>query len=302
MNDIIIETNDLVKTFPDVKVDYNLTDENTWHIKSSAQYFWEPDERIIDVLKYCKGNNINVHFIGRGSNVLLKEYFEGLVISTKRSFQKLSFENKQIVAGCGVPLPRIAKFAAENGLAGFEFLIGIPGNVGGGIMTNAGLIVKEYREIKDILSKVQIIDLYGNEKVLTNDEIIFGNRYCSLTKENIFIKKAYFESNINSSEDSIKEKMLEHLKERKRKQPLTKRTAGSVFKRPEGENAAGWYIEKAGLKGFSIGGAKVSEKHANWIENYDNAKAGDIEKLIKLIKDKVYTKFNINLNEEIHYI
>jgi UDP-N-acetylmuramate dehydrogenase len=298
-----LQLKELTDLIPDIKTNYDLTDYNTWHLNSTSEYFWEPDDRISFVLQFCSENGIPVNFLGRGSNVLFeKEYTEGLIICTKKAFQELSYEDQFIVAGSGVPLSKIAKFAAEIGVGGFEFLIGIPGNVGGGIMTNAGLMVKEYREIKDVLGIVETIDFDGETKFFFKNEIEFGNRFCNLTKKKLFIRKVYFKSEVYKSVESTKELMLTHLIERKSKQPLTKRTAGSVFKRPLNGKPAGWYIENAGLKGFCTGGAKVSNIHANWIENENYASSEDIKNLINLIKEVVLSKFNVELVEEIHYI
>ena len=294
---------ELTSLIPEIKKDFDLTDYNTWHLANTAEYFWEPDERIPLVLQFCSENNIRVSIIGRGSNILFeKKFTEGIVICTKKAFQDLNFENQLIAAGAGVPLPKIALFAAESGIGGFEFLIGIPGSVGGGVMTNAGLMMNEYREMKDVISSVETIDYEGKTKFFSKGEIEFGNRYCSLSGNNLFIKKVYLKSKVERSSEEIRKSMLRLLNDRKRKQPLSSRTAGSVFKRPEDGRPAGWYIENAGLKGVRAGGAKISATHANWIENENHATANDIINLIKLVKETVYNKYNVRLIEEVHYI
>lgn len=293
-----------LEDLPGLRKNIILAPYTTWKIGGPATYFWEPTDikNIQPVLSYCKEKNIKVYYIGRGSNVLINDDgLDGLVICTKRVLQNIEFKDYLVEAEAGVPMPKLSKMIARKGYAGYEFLIGIPGSVGAGVAINAGLTSKKRLEIKDGLIDVDIIDDNGYYRTIKKDELKMRYRGSVALDNHWYILKARFLLNNLSTAEKIKEKTLEHLRDRKRKQPLSKPTAGSTFKQPEGGKAAGWYIDQAGLKGFRVGNAIVSEKHANWIENMGNASSEDVKGLMKEIIGKVYKDFGVILEQEVTF-
>ncbi len=276
----------------------------TWKIGGPATYFWEPSiEYIEPAITYCIENNIKSYYLGRGSNLLINDRgLDGLVICTKRVMQGITFSDNLVEAEAGVPLPKLSKMIARKGFGGYEFLIGIPGTVGAGVAINAGLTAKERQEVKDRLIDADILNSKGVYQTVTKEELQMRYRGSKALDNNWYVLKARFRLNQLVTANEIKDKTLEHLKDRKNKQPLSKATAGSTFKQPKGKKAAGWYIEQAGLKGLQVGYAKISDKHANWIENVGNASSRDILKLIDIIKKRVFQEFNIELELEIRYL
>jgi len=294
---------DSINKIPNIKNNIDLSRYTTWKIGGEAKYFWEPDLDLLpEIISFCNNNNIKIYFLGRGSNVLIDDKgLNGLVICTKRVLQNLSKENDLVIAEAGVPMPTLSKFVAKEGFGGYEFLIGIPGTIGAGVAINAGLLAKDIKEIKDLIMDVEIINEKGEVKLLNKNQIEFDHRNSSILNNKWFVTKAWFKLENQATKDEIIQTTLNHLNDRKNKQPLTKATAGSTFKNPKGEKSAGWYIENSGLKGFQYGGAQISLKHANWIENVNNASSNDVMYIINHIIDTVNQKFDIILEPEITY-
>lgn len=261
--------------------DVFISPKNTNEIKSA-----------IDTLKklsvpYC--------IIGNGTNLLVSDNgIRGSVIQICHDMCDIRIENDTIYAGAGALLSSVASKALASSLSGFEKLSGIPGTIGGAISMNAGAYGAQ---ISDVLVSSSYIDSDGNIGVYTSDEHDFGYRKSIYSKSDKIITDAVFKL-LPSSYDEIKSQMSLHLKKRRDKQPLNFPSAGSVFKRPEGY-FAGELIEKAGLKGYCIGGACVSEKHAGFIINTGDATSDDIMRLIKHIQKVVYEKNNVTLECEI---
>lgn len=206
-------------------------------------------------------------------------------------------EKIYITAGAGVPLPKIAIEMGKKGYTGLEFASGIPGTIGGAVRMNAGAYGSE---MKDVVINTTYIDFDGNIKIINNEEHQFEYR------KSIFVKNKYIILNTKieltkGNLVEINEKMCENMKLRKEKQPLDMPSAGSTFKRKDGIIVAK-LIDEAGLKGFSIGGASVSEKHAGFVVNRQNATAQDVLELIKYIQKTVYEKFNIEIEPEIEIV
>ncbi|MBE9221483.1 UDP-N-acetylmuramate dehydrogenase [Cyanobacterium stanieri LEGE 03274] len=281
-----------------------LTPYTTWKIGGKAKYFTEPTpEELPQVIKWAFTNNIPTYFIGRGSNLLIDDAgLPGLVIVTRNSLTDLQREDDVIIAGSGVFLPHLSQFAAKQGFSGFEFLIGIPGTVGGAIAMNAGLTVFRPREMTSIVKDFDVLNLDGSVETLTMKDIDAQYRQTNLLDGKRLIVEARFILEHSGDPEEIKKNTFAHLAERKRKQPLDKPTAGSTFKSPRGSKSAGWCIEQAGLKGFQIGGARVSPVHANWIENLGNATSHDVRELINHIQDVVREKIGINLETEVCFL
>jgi len=252
------------------------------------------------LLNWAFEHDIPIYFLGRGSNVLIDDAgLSGLVILTRNSMTELRRDGNQIVAGSGVFLPHLSKFAAREGFSGFEFLIGIPGTVGGALAMNAGLTVFRPREMVSIVQSFDVVNQDGSIETLTMNDIHSGYRHTDLLDEKRFVLQVRFRLDDEGDPDEIRRNTFDHLAERKRKQPLDKPTAGSTFKSPPGSKGAGWYIEQAGLKGFQIGGARVSPVHANWIENLGNATAADVRQLMEHIQQTVQNHSAIKLEPEI---
>ena len=253
-----------------------------------------------NILKFAKDNNININILGNGSNVLVSDKgIKGIVLNIK--FNKIEMMNydRKIYAniGAGVKVSILGHLLLKNEITGFEELSGIPGTIGGAIKMNAGAHGKEF---KDIVNTVTCMDYNGNIKQFENKDMNFGYRRSMLKDKKYIVLEVgmQFEKGI---EKNIKEKMDEYKKYRKEKQPIEYPSAGSTFKRGE-DYITAKLIDEAGLKGYSIGGAEVSEKHAGFIINKGNATAKDILDLIEYVKNTVYEKFNKEIELEIEFM
>lgn len=254
-------------------------------------------EALITILKVCKENNIRTFIIGNGSNILVSDNgLSGVVIRLSNNFADIKLiDDETIYCQSGISMSKLCTFALQNSLSGLEFAYGIPGTAGGAAYMNAGAYGGE---MKDVLIKCEHIDENCNLSSFSGDALKLGYRksvYSSLdnyviTSLTVKLKKADYES--------IKAKMDENLFKRKSKQPLEYPSAGSTFKRPEGY-FAGALIEECGLKGYSVGGAQVSEKHAGFVINKDNATTDDILNLISHIQKTVYEKKGVSLEPEV---
>jgi len=254
---------------------------------------------IVSTLTFAKRNNIPVTIIGNGSKLLVRDKgIRGIVIKIGSKFNKFKVDDDIITVGAGMSMPRLARLTMKEGLSGFEFACGIPGVIGGGVRMNAGAYGSE---ISDILIRTTYIDDDMNIKVLEHDAHNFSYRYSYFKDHPSYI--------IVCAEFKMKKKNVEEIKEtinkntsaRKEKQPLEYPNAGSTFKRPEGF-FVGTMIEELGLKGYRIGDAEVSTKHAGFIVNRGKATASDVISLIEYIKEKVLEKYGVKLENEIEII
>lgn len=249
------------------------------------------------IIKKLNATNLPFFILGNGSNLLVSdEGYRGVVLSLSKSEKFLSLKNNNtIICSAGIPLAKVCVFAMRNSLSGLEFAWGIPGSCGGALFMNAGAYGND---ISNIIESSKYIDKYGNEKTLNKSEMNLSYRksFYSDFNDNCIVS---LEFKLKSSYlNKIREQMYENIHKRKSKQPLDYPNAGSIFKRPEGY-FAGTLIENAGLKGYTIGGAMVSPKHAGFIINTGNATAADVKKLIDHIKKVVFEKFGVQLECEI---
>ncbi|KPJ71606.1 hypothetical protein AMJ50_01180 [Parcubacteria bacterium DG_74_3] len=277
-----------------------LKNYTTFKIGGKTNYFYiaKSKKELIFAVKMAKKFRLSFFILGKGSKLLVSdEGFKGLVIKLEKVNCKL--ENEKIYAEAGVSLNRLVKMATENNLTGLEWAAGIPGTVGGAIRGNAGAFGSS---IKDIVEKVEVYDVRNDKvKILKNKDCQFGYRESTFKKNpHLIILSSQFHLK-GGDKKKITEKIKENLNYRKQRQPLEFPSAGSVFKNPPGDSA-GELIEKCGLRGKQIGKIKISEKHANFIINLGNGRAGDVKKLIELIKKEVKKKFAIELEEEIQYL
>jgi UDP-N-acetylmuramate dehydrogenase len=263
-----------------------------------ALFFAEPftTSELFEILDFAEKKNLNIFIYGKGSNILFSDKdFEAVVISTSRLNNYILRNKNEFIVGAGVSLDEFVEYSIIEGFEGLENLSGIPGCIGGNIVMNAGAFGSE---IKDVVENITVLD---NGKIITlnNDEIGFGYR-----KTENLLNKVVLSAKIKLTICKFRncfQKRKEILQKRKEKQPLDFPSCGSVFKRPE-NNFAGALIESCGLKGFSLGGAKISEKHANFILNYNNANSSDIYTLINHVKETVFIQTGILLEEEVRLI
>ena len=279
----------------------------TWKVGGPARWYAEPTaEEVPLFLQQAQKLSIPVYFLGRGSNVLIPdEGLGGLVLHSWKSLGKIErVGENQVLAEAGVPMPRLSRFVADLGCGGFEFLIGIPGTVGGGVAMNAGLRVPMVREISDVLESVDVVDqVSGEVQTLSRDASGLRYRHSRFLEEGQFILRGCFRlEDFCRSREAIRRLTAHHLEERRIKQPLSRQTAGSTFKQLSGGPATGWYIDKAGLKGMQVGGAMVSQKHANWIETEKGATAQDVRDLMTLVIEKVQKRYGVTLEPEVQFM
>lgn len=247
------------------------------------------------ILKFASSKNMKTYFIGSGSNILVNDSgISGLVISPSKALTQLSFHNGTIFAESGVMLGRMVKETIKRQLTGFEGLAGVPGTLGGAIMMNAGAFG---HEISNYLTSISLMDMTGEIHSYDRNDFSFSYRQSSID-QNSFIVNAKFELDM-ADPILIQEKKKKASALRRSSQPLKFRSAGSVFKNPKSDLAAGYLIDQAGLKGYKVGDAEISQKHANFFVNHGNATASDIKTLIHMAQEKVYEKFEIKLELEI---
>lgn len=248
------------------------------------------------ILKECQDSDVDYMILGNGSNLLVSdEGIRGAVIRLDGDFRKITLvDDTTIFCGAGATLAYLCKFALNCGLTGLEFAWGIPGTVGGAVFMNAGAYDGE---MKDVVHSVSHISPSGEIGRTEKDDLDFGYRTSVYRSNNMIITGVTLKLK-KGNPDEIRAKMDDYMSRRSTKQPLEYPSAGSVFKRPEG-NFAGALIEQCGLKGKSCGGAQVSEKHAGFIINKSNATAKDVRDLIGEIKKTVSDKTGYNLECEL---
>ena len=250
-----------------------------------------------NVVKYLYENSIPYYILGNGSNLLVSD--DGIdipIITLGNNFSSVNVFDTCITARAGASLSSIAKIAAEHSLTGFEFAAGIPGTLGGALIMNAGAYGGE---MNDVVEAVSFIDPSGEEHIVSGEEMEFSYRSSALSDTNCIITGATLKLERGNKEE-ILNRMSELAAKRREKQPLEYPSAGSTFKRPIG-HFAGALIESAGLKGYSIGGAQVSQKHSGFIINKGGATTKDICDLIEYVKSKVYKEHGVVLETEVKY-
>ena len=255
-------------------------------------------EELQKILKFAKKENIKITIVGNGSNILVSDKgIDGIVIRTNLKEIKIKDieQNKvEITVDDATPIGFLAQKLLKEDITGFEEISGIPGTIGGAILMNAGAHGKE---IKDIVTEVTAIDYEGKIHKFTNEESEFTYRHSKFSEGNYIILQAKMVLEKGNAKD-IKAKMDEYAQYRKEKQPIEYPSAGSTFKRGT-DFITAKLIDEAGLKGYSVGGAKISEKHAGFIINTGNATAQDVLDLAKYVTDKVYEKFGKKIEFEI---
>jgi UDP-N-acetylmuramate dehydrogenase len=254
-------------------------------------------QQVVDTVKICKKHNVPFLIIGNGSNLIVRDGGVRGVVIKLTSLNTIKVDGEKVIVEAGATLASTAMEALRNNLKGMEFASGIPGTVGGAVTMNAGAYGGE---IKDIIESAVVMDMEGNIYHLSKEELELSYRSSIIQKKNYVVLEAVFKLQ-KGNYDEIKALMDDLNRRRVEKQPLNYPSAGSTFKRPTGY-FAGKLIEDSGLKGFSIGGAKVSEKHAGFIINYNNATAKDVIEVIKNVQRIVKEKFGVELETEVKII
>ncbi len=269
----------------------------SFHIGGPAELFIEPESKEIlaSLVRLCRQEDVPFYVIGAGSNLLVGDRgVRGVVVKMGAGLDFLECDGTNIMSGSGVQLSKLANFAAKNSLSGLEFAGGIPGTVGGAIFMNAGAYGGE---MKDVVVQTEYLDDNGEIRKMVGEAHEFAYRDSIFTGGGKYILSTQV-SLVPKAEEEIRVVMKELAQKRREKQPLDYPSAGSTFKRPEGYFAAK-LIEDAGLKGLTVGGAQVSEKHAGFVINKGDATAADVCALVEAIKEKVFTAFGVQLCTEI---
>lgn len=280
-----------------VKKDEPMKSHTTFRVGGPADYFVTPQtaEEVAKVIEACTQEKVPYYIVGNGSNLLVSDKgYEGVIIQIYKQMNQVKMEGAQIHAQAGALLSMIAKRALDAELTGFEFAAGIPGTLGGACVMNAGAYGGE---MKDVLKSVTVLTDKGEVKTLAKEELELGYRTSVIAKKGYIVLEAVLE--LQKGEKEKIQAVMDDLKERRvTKQPLEYPSAGSTFKRPEGY-FAGKLIQDAGLRGFQVGGAQVSEKHCGFVINKDQATASDVMNLMNQVSDKVYEEFGVRLQPEV---
>lgn len=297
------ETYDILKNIvseEDILTREYMKNHTSFKIGGSADFLVTPRtvDQIQNLIKTLKEENIPVFIMGNGSNLLVSDKgIRGVVIKLSTNFSSFSISGDEVIAQSGILLSTLSKSIVNESLSGFEFASGIPGTIGGAVTMNAGAYDSE---MKNIVEEVVAMDMDGNIKTFTNQEMNFRYRKSRVTDETLVVLEAKLKLEKGNIED-IKAKIDDFTVRRTTKQPLTAYSAGSTFKRPEGY-FAGKLIEDAGLKGIIMRNAAVSSLHSGFVINTGDATCENILELIEFIKLTVFSKFGVMLEEEVRVV
>lgn len=285
--------------------DHVLTDEpmkqhTTFKIGGPADYFLVPEtgEEVGEIIKICRKTDTPYFILGNGSNLLVGDGgYRGTVIQVYRNMSAVTVEGTTITAQAGALLSAVAAAAKNASLTGFEFAGGIPGTVGGAAVMNAGAYGGE---MKDVLVEVTVMDTEGKIFAIPAEKLELGYRTSVIKKAGYIVLEAKIRLK-EGDQEAIRERMKELTIQRTTKQPLEYPSAGSTFKRPEGY-FAGKLVMDSGLRGYQVGGARVSEKHCGFVINAGDATAKDVRTLMDNVRDIVYEKYGVTLEPEVKFL
>lgn len=280
--------------------DEPLCNHTTFRVGGKADAFLSVrnEEELRKAVLLCKEYDVSFLILGNGSNLLVSdEGYRGMVILIGKDMSEIVVDGNRITAMAGATLGSVAQTAAKHSLGGMEFASGIPGTIGGAIVMNAGAYDGE---MKMVVDEVRVLTQNGELLTLSNEELEFGYRTSRVKKEKLIVLSVTLLLQPQKQED-IYEKMNDFAARRREKQPLEYPSAGSTFKRPEGM-FAGKLIMDAGLRGYSVGDAQVSEKHCGFVINKGNATAKEISTLIYDVQEKVKESFGVTLEPEVIFI
>ena len=281
-----------------IKYNEPMKKHTTMRVGGPCDCMVEPSsiEEIQKVLEYARKNNIKYYVIGNGSNLLVKdEGVHALIIKIANKFSEVEVNGEYIKAYSGCSVPKLSQIAKENSLSGLEFACGIPGSVGGGIRMNAGAYGSE---MVNVVEKVGFLDENGKLNEIDGKDAHFTYRHSMFVDNPQYVVVYAIYKLVKGNKEEISKIMEENMNSRKQKQPIEYPNFGSVFKRPEGY-FVGKLVDECGLKGYKIGGAQVSTKHSGFMVNIEDATCKDVLDLIEYVKEKVYEKFNVKLQEEV---
>lgn len=297
MNQTIIENIKHYISEENIKYDEPMDKHTTFRVGGPAKIFItvEKEEELAGLVPYLCKVGVPFFVLGNGSNLLVSDKgYDGIVISLAESFQKIVVMGQDLVVQSGAKLATIARKALEHSLTGFEFAAGIPGSLGGAVVMNAGAYDGE---MKHVVKSVHAMSMDGSIMDLSNADMEFGYRTSVLKKDKFIVLSAVITLQKGDQAD-IRNKMDDLANRRREKQPLEYPSAGSTFKRPEGY-FAGKLIMDAGLRGYHVGGAQVSEKHCGFVINRANATADDINDVILHVQEVVKEKYHVTLETEV---
>lgn len=285
-----------------VKEEQILPDEpmkkhTTFRIGGNADYFVKAENaaEVQGLISLCRDENVPYYIIGNGSNMLVGDNgFRGVMIQIYKEMNHINIEETVLTVQAGALLSLIANRALEAGLTGFEFAAGIPGTLGGAVVMNAGAYGGE---MKDVLVSAKVLTEEGEILELRGEELELGYRTSIVAKKGYIVLEAVIQLE-KGDKEAVRARMDELKVQRVTKQPLEYPSAGSTFKRPTGY-FAGKLIDDAGLRGFQVGGAQVSEKHCGFVINKENATAQDVVKLMDAVSEKVKELYGVSLEAEV---
>jgi UDP-N-acetylmuramate dehydrogenase len=283
-----------------IKINEPMKDHTSFKAGGCADFFIVPENstQLIELVQFLKESQVPYYIMGNGSNLLVRDKgFRGVIIQIYRNMSDVKIDGEEVWAEAGILLSSLSNKIMNSHLTGFEFASGIPGTLGGAIYMNAGAYGGE---MKQVLVSADVVDEEGKIITLTNEELKLGYRSSILQQKKYIVLSAKLKLQ-EGDIDEIKARINYLTEQRKAKQPLELPSAGSTFKRPEGYYA-GKLIMDAGLRGYSIGDAQVSEKHCGFVVNKGNASAGDIIKLIHHIQNTVKEKFGVFMEPEVRII
>ena len=292
-------TEKLCRILPEEQVHENepMSRRTTFRAGGAADWLVEPDTegQLAEIIRLCREQQVPWYILGNGSNLLVGDKgFHGVMIVLGKNWNQVEITGQTIRAGAGALLYTVAKQALAASLTGLEFASGIPGTIGGAVVMNAGAYGGEMRQV---LTRVRVMTGDGQVKILDASELELGYRTSCILSRGYIILEAELLLEMGSQED-IRSQMQDYAGRRREKQPLEYPSAGSTFKRPAGY-FAGKLIDEAGLRGFGVGGAQVSEKHCGFVINRGGATAADIVELCRQVKERVFQNSGVELELEV---
>lgn len=283
-----------------IRLGESMANHTTFRIGGPADCFVqiENEEQLIKIQRYLGQVEAPYFILGNGSNLLVSDKgYQGVILQIGREMSKIEVADTVITAEAGASLAQIAKAALEHGLTGLEFAAGIPGTVGGGVVMNAGAYDGS---LSQVVMQVNVVNADGERMELENQSMEFGYRTSTIRNSHFTVTGVIMQLE-KGDREQIRARMDELALRRREKQPLEYPSAGSTFKRPQGY-FAGKLIMDAGLRGFRLGGAKVSDKHCGFIVNMGNATAEDVRDVIFEVRERVKDRFHVNLEPEVLFL
>jgi len=277
-----------------LRIDEPMSRHTTMAVGGPARWFFRPTDRamLLQAVRDCPAD-LTLLPLGRGSNMLVPDGGLDAMVLDLSELNSISFDGCHVHAGAGARMSRFARLCAEHGLTGCEFLATVPGDIGGGVAMNAGAFAQQ---LSDTLVKAELLLRSGEVIEMDSNALQMTYRHSALPEQSIVLSSWFY---LNTDHpDQIRERMRTMRSRRSATQPLAQPNCGSVFKNPQGDHAAR-LIEAAGLKGFSIGGATISDRHANFIVNAGDASSADIVALIERVQREIKAQFDIELEPEV---